>query len=131
MFILKFADLFFTVFHTIFILFNISGWAFKKTRKYNLITLLITGFSWFILGIFYGWGYCFLTDWHWQVLCKLNKCPEQNSYIQYLIFRLLKINTTSQLTDIITAIIFFISLFLSIFFNFFKKSGSSNYTRFT
>jgi len=45
----------------------------EKTRKANLILLLLTGLSWFGLGIFYGWGYCPLTDWHWKVLRELGE----------------------------------------------------------
>ncbi|MCX7954750.1 MAG: DUF2784 domain-containing protein [Bacteroidales bacterium] len=123
MFILKFLDVFFVIFHSLLIIFNVFGWMFKVTRKYNLLSLLITAFSWFVLGIFYGWGYCFLTDWHWDVLRKLNEMPQQNSYIAYIIFRLFKVNINALVVDISTAIIFFISLFLSICFNIkdFKK----------
>jgi len=31
-------------------------------------SLLLTAFSWFVLGIWYGWGYCVCTDWHYMVL---------------------------------------------------------------
>ena len=55
-----FLNIFFFVFHTVFTLFNMGGWAFPKTRKLHLITLSLTAFSWFILGIWYGWGFCFV-----------------------------------------------------------------------
>src|ERR1019366_4368421 len=67
----RFLNIFFFVFHTIFTLFNIVGWIFPKTRKLHLITISLTAFSWFILGNWYGWGYCFCTDWHWMVREKL------------------------------------------------------------
>ena len=54
----QFLNIFFFVFHSVFTLFNITGWAFRKTRKWHLITMLLTAASWFILGIWYGWGYC-------------------------------------------------------------------------
>jgi hypothetical protein len=50
----KMADIFFIVFHTFLIFFNLFGWIFKPLRKANLVVLILTGASWFILGIFYG-----------------------------------------------------------------------------
>jgi hypothetical protein len=63
----KVADSFFIIFHSVLICFNLFGWIPKALRKWNLFSLILTTFSWFILGIFYGFGYCFLTDWHWEV----------------------------------------------------------------
>ncbi|MCF1749688.1 DUF2784 domain-containing protein [Mariniradius sediminis] len=83
------ADWFFVVFHSSLILFNLFGWIWKKTRKAHLITISLTLLSWGFLGIWYGWGYCPLTDWHWQVLEKLGKTNLPNSYISYLLDRVL------------------------------------------
>ncbi len=113
----QFLNYFFFCFHTALIFFNTLGWIFRKTRKWNLITLLLTACSWFILGIWYGWGYCFCTDWHWQVRKYLGYHDNSNSYIQFLAQKLTGINFSSQLTDTVTAIVFFTSLALSIWFN--------------
>lgn len=83
------ADWFFVVFHSTLILFNLFGWIWKKMRKAHLITISLTLLSWGFLGIWYGWGYCPLTDWHWQVLEKLGKTNLPNSYISYLLDRVL------------------------------------------
>ena len=64
---LSFLDVLLTVFHLTLTLFNLTGWILKKTRKLHLVVLMVTAASWFVLGIWYGWGYCPLTDWHWQV----------------------------------------------------------------
>src|SRR5262249_8135894 len=56
----------FLVFHTALVLFNMFGWAWRRTRVLHLVTLGATAFSWFVLGAFYGWGYCLCTDWHFQ-----------------------------------------------------------------
>ncbi len=82
---LHLANYFFYVFHTVLILFNLFGWLFQKTRKLNLITLLITFISWFLLGIWKGWGYCFLTDWHYSVLRQLGEYDLPSSYIAFLV----------------------------------------------
>jgi len=114
----KFLDVFFVAFHSALIVFNIFGWIWIKTRKINLITLLLTGASWFILGIFYGWGYCPLTEWHWRVLYELGEVQLPNSYIQYLVNRITGINITGHLADIVTVVVYFVALAISLFANF-------------
>ena len=84
---LNILDFFFISFHTVLILFNMFGWIFRKTRKLNLIVLLLTGASWLILGIFYGIGYCPLTDWHFNILERLGETNLPTSYIAYLLQR--------------------------------------------
>ena len=112
-----FLNYFFFVFHTTLTLFNIFGWIFKKTRKWNLITLLLTAFSWFALGIWYGWGYCFCTHWHWLVREKLGYHDESNSYIHFLVLKLTGINFNPELVDSVTVSVFFAALILSLWLN--------------
>ena len=114
-------DILFVVFHTALIIFNLFGWIWKKTRKANLITLLLTGASWFILGIFYGIGYCPMTDWHWAVLEKLGNRGLPNSYITYLIHRLTGLTSNEQWVDAITVGLFFLALSISLYMNLFRK----------
>jgi hypothetical protein len=113
----KFLNYFFFCFHTCLVLFNTFGWVFRKTRRWNLVTLLLTAFSWFILGIWYGWGYCFCTDWHWTIRRHLGYVDESNSYIHFLLLKLTGVNFQPQLVDTVTAIVFFASLILSLTFN--------------
>jgi hypothetical protein len=113
----QFLNYFFFVFHTLFTLFNITGWLFRATRKWNLITLLLTAFSWFVLGIWYGWGYCFCTDWHWQVREHLGYHDQQNSYIHFLLLKLTGINFNQDLVEKATLLIFLVSLAMSVWLN--------------
>jgi hypothetical protein len=113
----QFLNIFFFVFHTLLTLFNITGWMFRATRKWNLITLLLTAFSWFVLGIWYGWGYCLCTDWHWSIREQLGYHDQQRSYIHFLLLKLTGINFNSNLVDNATLIIFLVSLALSIWLN--------------
>jgi hypothetical protein len=115
--LLHIIDIFFVVFHSALTLFNAFGWIWQKTRILNLVTLILTGASWFILGIFYGFGYCPLTDWHFQILHKLGEHHLPYSYIEYLIERLTAFNPNSELVDTITAVVFFVALTLSIILN--------------
>lgn len=113
----EFLNFFFFVFHTVFTLFNITGWVFRQTRKLNLITLLLTAFSWFVLGIWYGWGYCFCTHWHWNVREHLGYHDQKRSYIHFLLLKLTGIDFNENLVEKITLVVFLISLLLSIWMN--------------
>ena len=113
----QFLNIFFFVFHTAFTLFNVVGWIFKKTRKLHLVTMLLTAFSWFVLGIWLGWGYCFCTDWHWIVRRKLGYHDRSNSYIHFLILKLTGANLNEHLVEISTLVIFLICFILSAWLN--------------
>lgn len=113
----KITNIFFFVFHVTLIIFNLFGWIPKKLRKWNLLALSLTAFSWFVLGLFYGFGYCFLTDWHWQVREKLGYSTDSNSYIHFLITEPTGISIEESLVDLFTAIFFFIAFALSIYVN--------------
>jgi hypothetical protein len=110
-------NVFFFVFHIALILFNLFGWTIKKLRKWNLLTLGLTAASWFLLGAFYGFGYCFLTDWHWQVREKLGYSTDSNSYIHFLFTSIFPITISERLVDLLTAILFFAALVASIVVN--------------
>ncbi len=117
MFWLKSIDYFFLVFHFGIVVFNLFGWVWKKTRIANLILLILTGGSWFGLGLFYGFGYCPFTDWHWQVLDRLGEIPQETSYMQYLFNRVLGIHINSKFVDAATLISYLIALVVSIILN--------------
>ena len=76
----------FFVFHTAWIAFNCVGWIWRRTRPWQLATVSLTALSWFGLGVWYGWGYCPCTDWHWQVRARLGH-QDPPSYIQLLFAR--------------------------------------------
>lgn len=112
-----FLNIFFIVFHTALTLFNVFGWLVPRVRKLNLVTLLLTAGSWFILGIWYGWGYCFCTDWHWAVRQHLGYHDVSYSYIHFLLLELTGINFRPSLVDTVTAIVFFVSVTGSLVMN--------------
>jgi hypothetical protein len=112
-------DIFFVIFHTSVILFNLSGWIWRKTRKYNLIVLVLTGGSWLFLGLIVGTlGYCPLTDWHFSVLNKLGISDLPSSYVKYLADRLTGLDIDSSLVDNVTLYSFLAAFGLSIYVNF-------------
>jgi len=120
----SFLNIFFLVFHSALILFNTFGWIWRRTRRWNLATLGLTGFSWFVLGIWYGWGYCFCTDWHWQVRRHLGYHDNSNSYIHFLLLKITGIDFPIQVVDITTVAVFLISVVMSVILNLKEKKSS-------
>ncbi len=113
----EFLNIFFFLFHSCIILFNIFGWIWKKTRLANLILILLTAISWFLLGIWYGFGYCPCTDWHWQVRKKLGLYDTSTSYLEFLVEELTGLDVSRELVDIFAVAFLVIALCLSIVLN--------------
>ncbi len=76
-------DILLLLFHCSLILFNLFGWIWRKARRVHLFCISATILSWFGLGLFYGWGYCPCTDWHWQVKQNLGETGLPASCIKY------------------------------------------------
>ncbi len=111
-------DIFFILFHSSLVLFNLFGWIYRKTRIWNLITLTLTGASWLLLGMIVGTlGYCPFTEWHFNVLFNLGERNLPNSYIKYLTDRLTGLDVSELLIDKITLYSFLAALLISIFLN--------------
>ncbi len=102
----QFLNVFFFVFHTAFILFVLFGWIWKKVRRAHLAALVLTALSWFGLGIFYGFGYCFCTDWHWNVRYRLGYTEMPRSYIKFLILTVTGWDLNDDLVDALTVAVF-------------------------
>jgi hypothetical protein len=121
---LKFLNVFFLVFHLALILFNLTGWMWKRTRRAHLVVIGLTLASWTVLGIFYGFGYCPLTDWHWSVLEKMGKTDLPNSYLKYLLDLLTGLDWNARLVDGMAVGGLALALMASVWVNFFgKKRG--------
>ena len=118
---LRVGDIALTLVHLIIIGFNLFGWILPATRKAHFICVILTAFCWFILGIWFGVGYCPVTDWEWQVKERLGEHGLPNSFIKYYADKLTGHNFSPQLIDIATASCFAIAALLSIYFNFIYK----------
>jgi hypothetical protein len=117
---LYFLNILFTIAHLALIGFNLTGWIWKRTRKAHFITLLATAASWFVLGIWYGWGYCPLTDWHWDVKEKLGESNLPNSFIKYFADKITGRDIDPSLVDKATLICLVAAVIASVYVNFFK-----------
>src|SRR5450756_437447 len=78
---LRLLDIFLTFFHLIIIGFILFGWIWPATRKMHFICVLATAASWLLLGLWFGVGYCPVTDWQWQVKAKLGEHDLPASFI--------------------------------------------------
>ena len=114
---LIFLDYFFIVFHTFFTLFNVFGWIWKKTRRWHLYGIIATASSWFILGIWYGWGYCFCTDAHWYIRDLLDEPIKQHSYISFLINEIFGYVPNQKTVDYFVLAIFLFCVVMSVWLN--------------
>lgn len=118
---LSFLDILLTILHWLIILFNLFGWIFPATRRLHLYVVLLTAGSWLLLGIWYGLGYCFITDWQWQVKAKLGEHNLPNSFIKYQADKLTGADINPALVDNITAVSFGVVFILAIYLNFFRR----------
>ena len=112
-----FLDYFFLFFHSSLILFNMMGWAWKKTRRANLATLLLTAASWVVLGFWKGFGYCPCTDWHWQVRRQLGKDDMPRSYMKFLVDAMLGWEVPAAWIDAATVVGLLVALAASTYLN--------------
>jgi Protein of Unknown function (DUF2784) len=119
---LKLLDIFYTCIHLLIIGFNLFGWIWPKTRKLHLIVVTVTLLCWFGLGIWYGWGYCPVTEWQWDVKEKLGETNLPNSFVKYFGDRITGRNFPAPLVDRVTLISFLLAIGITIYVNFIRKS---------
>lgn len=124
--LLPYADCLYLIFHTGLILFNLFGWIWKPLRKWHFATICLTFASWVLLGIRYGWGYCFLTDWHWDILHQMGEKDLPHSYISYLLKRLFDVQLPNVWVDGMTLGLALMALVISVKVNFFPSLKIKN-----
>jgi hypothetical protein len=124
---LHLLEILLTLTHLLIIGFNLFAWVWPSLRRAHFIGVLITAGCWLILGIWFGWGYCPVTDWKWQIKERLGEHNLPNSFIKYYADKLTGHNFSPQFIDIVTASCFAVAALLSIYFNFiYKMPKSSN-----
>ncbi len=111
---LQSLNVLFLLFHTGLILFNSLGWAFRRTRRWSLATLGATAFSWFVMGIWHGIGYCLCTDLHWQVRQSLGYRDASDTYLGFLFESFTSWRPNSATLDWIAGSVFAVSFVLNV-----------------
>ena len=114
---LQILDTALLILHLLVVGFNLTGWIWKSTRRWHLLCVAITAASWIIGGFFYGFGYCFLTDWHWQVKYKLGVMGLPSSFIKYGLDTITGLAFDPMIVDLGTGISFGVIVVLSLVVN--------------
>ena len=120
---LSFLNVLYTIAHLVLISFILTGWIWKRTQKLHFIVVILTALSWLVLGIWYGWGYCPLTDWHWDVKEKLGERNLPNSFVKYFADQVTGENISSSLIDGVTVACLVFAAIASVYVNFFKRKN--------
>jgi hypothetical protein len=115
---LRFLDVLLTIVHLGIVLFNLFGWIPKATRKAHFISILLTAASWFLLGIWYGMGFCPVTEWQWNVKAKLGERNIPGNFIEYIAEKVTGYDFEPQLVSSVIAICFLLAAVLSVWVNF-------------
>lgn len=118
---LRVTDIMLTVAHLAVILFNLFGWIPPKTRRAHFVLVVLTAASWFVLGLWFGIGYCPLTDWQWDVKRQLGEANLPGNFVEYFAESLSGRDFDSGFVDLITGISFILAAVMSVYVNFLSK----------
>jgi len=124
--VLKLLDILLTFAHFALIGFNLFAWIWPATRKAHLITVAATAFSWFILGIWFGWGYCPITHWEWNVKERLGETNLPNSFIKYYADKISGKDIDPSVIDTTTLFVFLVVIAITVYVNFFNRPPTHN-----
>ena len=81
-----------------------------------------TVFCWIGLGFWFGFGYCPVTDWHWDIKSRLGETDLPNSFIKYMADKLTGLDISSGLIDGITAASFGLVVLVTVYLKLRKSS---------
>lgn len=111
---LRLLDVLLHLSHVAVILFSALGWLWPAARPLHLGLQGLILFSWFGLGSFRGWTYCFLTDLHWRVKQALRQPDPGESYVKLLVDRLSGRETDTDRVNRVTVTVFFVTTICSL-----------------
>ena len=115
---LRLADILFTLLHLAIIAFNLFGWIWKRTRKAHIVLVLLTIGSWVILGFWFGFGYCPITDWQWDVKERLGERNLPPNFVEYFVEKISGRNYSSAFIDTMIGVSFGLAVLLAVLVNF-------------
>lgn len=118
---LGFLDILLTVVHLAVIVFNLFGWIPRATRRANFVLILLTTASWFLLGLWFGMGYCPITDWQWSVKERLGERNLPGNFVEYFAEKLSGHDFEPGFVDLMIGICFVLAAIMSVYVNFFRK----------
>lgn len=119
---LQLLDIFLTLVHFAIVGFNLFGWIWPATRKAHFVVVLLTAASWFLLGIWFGMGYCPVTDWQWRVKEKLGETNLPGSFIKYYADKISGQDIPASIVDTVTLVSFILAAVLTVYVNFIRPA---------
>jgi hypothetical protein len=114
--VLRILDVLLTLVHLGLIAFNLFGWIPRSTRRLHFISICITAFFWLIPGIWFGIGYCPITDWQWDVKRRLGEKDLPSSFITYFLNTTTNKEFSDKTVGLITAICFALVAGIALYF---------------
>jgi len=99
-------DVALTLAHVAVVLALLLLWIPERARRWHLLLVGATALSWFGLGLVHGLGYCFLTDWQWQVKRWRGETDLPGSFIHYALTRWFGLPLREVASDVITGLAF-------------------------
>ncbi len=108
--VLEILDWLFHLIHLTAIVVNLTFWLSLRTLRLAQFTQILTLSSWFGFGMVYGFGYCFLTDWHWKLKERMGDTDLPLSYVKLVLDRTTGFNWDPETVDQATLIALFISV---------------------
>lgn len=118
---LVFLDYLLFIFHVLVIAFNLFGWIPSITRKGHFVVVGLTLFSWIVLGFWKGWGYCLITDWHWDIKRELGETALPGSFIQYLTNNIFGFEWSRTFVDGLTLFSFLLAISCAVVIHFLRN----------
>lgn len=115
--LLGLLDLGLSLLHVAVVLAVLTLWIPKATRRFHLVLVGVTAVSWLGLGLVYGIGYCFLTDWQWEVKRWRGETGLPRSFIHYALTRWLGLPLRATTSDVLTGLGFALATCLSMVVN--------------
>lgn len=82
-FLLACLDWFFTALHLSVVLGFSLLWIPRRTARLHRVVVVLTAFSWLVLGYTKGFGYCVLTDLQWRVKHARGITRLPGSFVKY------------------------------------------------
>jgi hypothetical protein len=103
-------DYVFHIIHLTVIVINTTFWMSFRTLRIAQTSLMLTILSWFGCGTIYGFGYCFLTDWHWQIKQQMGDTNLPSSYIKLILDRTTGSNWDPKIIESMTMFVLIFSV---------------------
>ena len=110
---LRLLDLLMHALHLSVIGFFLVGWLLPSLLLWHFLLSLSILFSWLVLGYFFGFGYCLITDLQWRLKASMGEQPETPYYVKYMLNRCGGAHVPAHLSDAVTTWLFFGVLIVS------------------